>query len=319
VSNRVITPTRTIVMTGATRGIGNVAAIKLLQDAPDVHLVAVARPAVGDVAEELRQASGNPNVSTVTADLASLESLRAAAAVLRGQLDRGALPPLAGFVGNAGLQLLRATDATVDGIEATFAVNVLANHVLVDELRAHFTPPARIVITTSDTHFGDFKHNMGMVPAPRWREPRALSTPGSADRPDRAAAGRTAYSTSKLAVIYLVHALARRLPTGVEVFSFNPGFVPGTGLARDAGAISRFAFGRIMPALTRTPYGRSVTVSGADLAAAAIGPVAAASGSYINGTAVERSSPESYDVDREEALWEELTRLAADQATAIPR
>jgi NAD(P)-dependent dehydrogenase (short-subunit alcohol dehydrogenase family) len=318
-SNRMITPTRTIAMTGATHGIGNVAATKLLQDAPDVHLVAVARPGAGDVAEALRQASGNPNVSTVTADLASLESLRAAGAALRRQLDRRSLPPLTGFVGNAGLQLTRASDATVDGIEATFAVNVLANHVLIDELSAHFTPPARIVITTSDTHFGDFKHNMGMVPAPRWREPRALSTPGTADKPDRAAAGRTAYSTSKLAVIYLVHALARRLPTGVEVFSFNPGFVPGTGLARDAGAISRFAFGRIMPALTRTPYGRSVTVSGADLAAAATGPVSAASGAYVNGTEVERSSPESYNLDREEALWEELTRLAADQAIAGAR
>jgi NAD(P)-dependent dehydrogenase (short-subunit alcohol dehydrogenase family) len=318
-SNRVITPTRTIAMTGATHGIGNVAATKLLQDAPDVHLVAVARPGAGDVAEALRQASGNPNVSMVTADLASLDSLRAAAAALRGQLDRRALPPLAGFVGNAGLQLTRASDATVDGIEATFAVNVLANHVLIDELRAHFTPPARIVITTSDTHFGDFRHNMGMVPAPRWREPRELSTPGTAVKPDRAAAGRTAYSTSKLAVIYLVHALARRLPTGVEVFSFNPGFVPGTGLARDAGAITRFAAGRILPLMTLTPYARSLTVSGADLAAAAIGPVAAVSGAYVNGTAVERSSAESYDLDREEALWEELTRLAVDQAIAGPR
>jgi NAD(P)-dependent dehydrogenase (short-subunit alcohol dehydrogenase family) len=315
-TEEMISPTRTIVMTGATRGIGKVAASKLLHDAPDVHLVALARPGGGDVAEELRTASGNPNVSTVTADLASLESLRAAAAVLRGQLDRGTLPPLTGFVANAGLQLLRATDATVDGIEATFAVNVLANHVLVDELRAHFTTPARIVITTSDTHFGDFKHNMGMVPAPRWREPRALSTPGTAEDPDRPAAGRTAYSTSKLAVIYLVHTLARRLPTDVEVFSFNPGFVPGTGLARDAGAISRFAFGRIMPLMTITPYARSVTVSGADLAAAALGPVPAPSGSYINGTEVERSSPESYDPDREDALWDELRRLDSDKASA---
>jgi hypothetical protein len=55
-----------------------------------------------------------------------------------------------------------------------------------------------------------------------------------------------------LAVIYLVHALSRRLPDGVRVFSFNPGFVPGTGLARDGGAVSRFAFRRVMPAMTHT-------------------------------------------------------------------
>jgi NAD(P)-dependent dehydrogenase (short-subunit alcohol dehydrogenase family) len=134
---------------------------------------------------------------------------------------------------------MRATDATV---ETTFAVNVLANHVLIGELREHFLPPARIVITTSDTHFGDFKHNMGMVPGPVWREPSELATPGSADKADSARAGRIAYSTSKLAVVYYVHGLARRLPAGVEVFSFNPGLVPGTGLQRDADAISRILF-----------------------------------------------------------------------------
>lgn len=65
-----------------------------------------------------------------------------------------------------------------------------------------------------------------MVPAPKWREPAALATPGTADKPDGAVAGRTAYSTSKLAVIYLVHAFARQLPAGIEIFSFNPGWFP---------------------------------------------------------------------------------------------
>jgi NAD(P)-dependent dehydrogenase (short-subunit alcohol dehydrogenase family) len=75
--------TRTIVMTGATRGLGNIAAIKLLQDAPDVHLLVLARSDGAGVADDLRQASGNPHVSSVTADLASLDSMRAAAAVIR--------------------------------------------------------------------------------------------------------------------------------------------------------------------------------------------------------------------------------------------
>ncbi len=158
-------------------------------------------------------------------------------------LDHDVLPRLAGFIGNAGLQLRRATDATPDGIESTFAVNVLANYVLVEELREHFTAAARIVLTTSDTHFGALKHNMGMVPAPQWRDPSGLSAPGTAENADSAVAGRTAYSTSKLGLIYLTHALATRLPAGVEVFAFNPGLVPGTGRsaspARSAG--SRFA------------------------------------------------------------------------------
>jgi NAD(P)-dependent dehydrogenase (short-subunit alcohol dehydrogenase family) len=304
---------RTIVMTGATHGLGRAAAVKLLEDAPDVHLVVLARSHGEDVAAELWEASGNPHVSSVTADLASLDDLRAATSRIKDDLDRGALPPLTGLIGNAGVQLMRATDATVDGAETTFAVNVLANYVLVDELREHFTSPARIVLTTSDTHFGDLKHNMAMVPGPLWREPSELATPGTAPKAESTLAGRTAYSTSKLGVVYLVHALARRLPAGVEIFSFNPGLVPGTGLQRDADAVTRFAFRAIMPVMTHTPFARTMATSGGDLAVAAVGPQRGPSGAYLNGPNAEPSSPASYDVAREDALWDELSRLAADR------
>jgi len=178
--------------------------------------------------------------------------------------------------------------------------------------------PARIVLTTSDTHFGDFQHNMGMVPAPTWRDPRSLAKPGTADNAPSATGGRTAYSTSKLAVIYLAHTLARRLPTGVEIYAFNPGLVPGTGPVRDSGPVTRFLFRAIMPMMTLTPFARTITTSGHDLAAAATAPLAAATGSYLNGTKVERSSAQSYDRGREDALWDELTRLAATPPVARP-
>lgn len=309
------TATKTTIMTGASRGLGKEAAITMLRADPSLHLVVLSRSAGDGVAEALRTESRNSNVTTVQADLASLGSIRSAAATISAQNDGGALPPLTGFVGNAGLQLLRATDTTVDGLEATFAVNVLANYVLIDAMQGHFTAPARIVITTSDTHFGDFIHNMGMVPAPVWRNPRELTQPGTANKPASAVAGRTAYSTSKLAVIYLAHALARRLPEGIDIFTFNPGLVPGTGLVRDSGPVARFAFRRIMPLMTATPWARTLTASGSDLANAAIGPIDAPSGSYLNGAEVEQSSPESYNADREEALWAVLTRLSSTQST----
>jgi NAD(P)-dependent dehydrogenase (short-subunit alcohol dehydrogenase family) len=296
-------PTRTLVMTGATRGFGKVAAIELLRGSPDVHLAVVCRTDGPAVAEELRRRSGNPNVSAAIADLSSMASAQAAAAELRAELESESLPRLAGFVGNAGVQMTSAATKTVDGLETTFAVNVVANHLVVNELRDHFGAPARIVLTTSDTHFGDFRHTFGTVPAPRWVEPERLAAGNAFDSAGSAAAGRAAYSTSKLAVIYLVHALARRLPESVDVFSFNPGLVPGTGLARDAGAIRRFAFRWLMPAMTITPLAHRPRVAGRRLADAAIGPLDAPSGAYINGTRAERSSAESYDPEREAALW----------------
>lgn len=310
------TATRTIVMTGATRGFGRVAAVDLLRADPAVHLVVIARSGGDDLVADLRRASGSQDVSAVAADLSSVASTRAAATAIGQQVGRGALPPLGAVVGNAGLQLARATERSVDGVETTFAVNVLANFVLVEQLLPHLSGPARVVITASDTHFGDLRHNLGMVPAPLWREPAELATPGSAARAGTATAGRTAYSTSKLAVVHLVHALAERLPAGVDVFSFNPGLVPGTGLARDSGALTRFVFARLMPVMTLTPLARTPARSGADLAAAAIAPLRAASGSYVNGSLVEPSSPESYDRAREDALWQELSRLSAGQPSS---
>jgi NAD(P)-dependent dehydrogenase (short-subunit alcohol dehydrogenase family) len=296
-------PTRTFVMTGATRGLGKVAAIELLRGSPDVHLAVVCRADGAAVAEELRRRSGNRNVSPTIADLSSTASAQAATAALRAELESGTLPRLAGLVGNAGVQMTSAATRTVDGLETTFAVNVVANYLLINELREQLRPPARIVLTTSDTHFGDFRHTLGTVPAPRWAEPERLAAGIAFDSADSAAAGRAAYSTSKLAVIYLVHALARRLPESVDVFSFNPGLVPGTGLARDAGSIQRFAFRWLMPALTITPFAHRPHVAGRRLADAAIGPLDAPSGAYINGTRADRSSAESYDPEREAALW----------------
>jgi NAD(P)-dependent dehydrogenase (short-subunit alcohol dehydrogenase family) len=299
-------PTRTIVMTGATRGIGRRAAETILRQAPDAVLVVLARDGGG---AEL--ARSHPDVRVLDADLAVPDSIRAATAQLRRDLDSGALPPLTTIVANAGLQLLRADSATPAGLETTFAVNVLANHVLVEGLRGSLAPDARIVVTTSDTHFGDFAHSFGLVPGPVWRDPDVLARPGT----DRAAgarkAGRTAYSTSKLGVIYWVHALARRLPEGTRVYSFTPGLVPGTGLARDFPAVGRFVFGRVMPLLVHTRFASTVTAAGDDLAAVALGPVAADSGSYVVRRHPERSSDESYDEEREEGLWRALDRLAA--------
>ncbi|OXM68089.1 short-chain dehydrogenase [Amycolatopsis vastitatis] len=292
-------------MTGASRGLGRIAAEKILRDRPDVHLVVTARG--GTLGGDLAESTGNPNVTALTCDLMSKNAVRAAAVDLAGRLDSGALPPLHGFVGNAGLQLTSRAHATEDGIEPTFAVNVLANHLFVRLLWCRFTAPGRIVLVGSDTHFGDLRHNLGMVPAPRWEPVAELARP----RPDARTAtdGRRAYSTGKLAVLYLVHALARRLPDGIDAYTFNPGYVPGTGLVRDAGPAVRFLSRTLLRALTATPLAMSAASAGALLAEAAVGPRPGESGVYIDRRTVTPSAPASYDRDREEELWHGLCAL----------
>lgn len=283
----------TIVMTGASRGIGRVAAAHIAQE-PGTHLVVVDRR---------------------TADLGSLASTRAAAIEIRDRLDRGDLPPLRGFVGNAGVQYTNARTEGPDGLEATFTVNVLANHLFVRLLQDRFAAPARIVLTVSDTHFGDFKHNLGLVPGPVWQSPDVLARTGAFPRPDTTAAGRTAYSTSKLAAIYLVHEYARRLPAGIDAVAYNPGFVPGTGLARDAGPVARFAMRRVLPALTLTPFATSPSTAGRALADVVLGRITAPTGAYVDRRQVARSSEESYDPQREGDLWDAAERFTKPYIT----
>lgn len=303
----------TVVMTGASRGIGRIAAEHILRRSPNVHLLVVTRGSSGArLAAEL--SAGGHTVSHVSADLGSLGSVQSAAAEIRERLERGDLPPLRGFVGNAGMQYTNALTKGPDGFESTFTINVLANHLFVRLLQDRFVAPARIVITASDTHFGDFKHNMGMVPGPAWKSPDVLARPGAFPKPDTAVGGRTAYSTSKLATIYLVHEYARRLPAGIDSVAYNPGFVPGTGLARNAGPISRFAMRRILPVMTLTPFATSRHAAGRYLADVVLGTTKAPTGSYVDRTHAARSSEESYDPQREGELWDTAERFTAAYA-----
>jgi NAD(P)-dependent dehydrogenase (short-subunit alcohol dehydrogenase family) len=300
--------TRTIVMTGATRGIGFEAARDILRRSPKTHLVTLAREVSGVlVLPHLQEIS--PNVSLIDTDLASKASIETAAARLEDLFDAGELPPLRGVVCNGGVHLADALHTTNDGFETTFAVNVMSTHLLLRRLHTHLQAPARVVVTVSDAHFGDFRHTAGTLPRPRWAAPETLSKPGAFDRPDSVRAGRRAYATSKLAGIHLVHEWARRLPDGIEIISYNPSLVTGTGLSRDAGGALPFLMKWIIPILEATPVVDTAPVAGRKLADAILDITTASTGTYVHRTKVTASSVESYDAERERELWNWLEQV----------
>lgn len=304
---------QTIVMTGATRGIGFEAARDILRSSPEMHLVLLARETSGaDVLPRLREIS--PAVSLIGTDLASKMSIENATAQLEDLFDAGELPALRGIVCNGGVHLADALHTTVDGYETTFAVNVLSTHLLLRRLHPHLQAPARIVVTVSDAHFGDLRHTGGTMPSPRWATPEVLSRSGAFDRPDRVRAGRRAYVTSKLGGIHLVHEWARRLPEGINIVSYNPSLVTGTGLARDAGGAFPFLMKWIIPALEATPVVDTAADAGRKLADVILGVTPAPTGSYIHRTRATASSAESYDADRERALWDWMEQASVSDA-----
>src|SRR5262245_14904083 len=133
---------KTVLITGATNGIGQATALALARLGATVVVHGRHLDKAGAVAAEIRHATGNPNVSAVEADFGSLDAVRQLAAHLQP------LPQLDVLINNAGMAAVGTERAlTKDGYEQTFAVNHLApfllTHLLLDRLKA--AAPSRIV------------------------------------------------------------------------------------------------------------------------------------------------------------------------------
>lgn len=199
-----------ILVTGATDGIGKQTALELAKTDATV-LVHGRNPERGKaVVEEIRRATGNPNVRLVLADLSKMAEVRQLAESIKGQT-----PHLDILIHNAGT-IMKERVVTVDGFETTFAVNHLApfllTHLLLDHVKA--ATPARIITVASSTH------HQGRLKLEDLQKVRRYGP-------------HAAYATSKLANILFANELAKRLAgTGVTSNSLHPGVI-GTKMLRE--------------------------------------------------------------------------------------
>lgn len=206
-----------IVMTGATRGIGLEAATRLLAR-EDVELVIGSRSGAGPLGD-------HPRLTVLRLDMARLASVRAFCAEVAA-LDG----PVDVLILNAGLQLSRP-QTSPDGYEMTFAVNHLAHQLMLQEHLAQLSGRARVILTGSGTH--DPAEKTGVTP-PDHADARKLAFPDTDPDLPRGTRQRCmrAYSSSKLSNIMTARHFARQ-HRELSVMSYDPGYVPGTGLARD--------------------------------------------------------------------------------------
>lgn len=319
---------KTVVITGGSGGLGYECA-KTLAAAGGWHVLVASRDEGRNrrAVEDLIRATGNEQVEALRLDLASLASVRELAAELSVKTAAGELPPLGALVCNAGVQQgTRGTRYTADGFEMTFGVNHLGHFLLVNLLLGQIVAPGggRVVFVSSDTH--DPRRWMpwlaGMA-APRYTTARALAYPAPRDEGRLAALreGTRRYSTSKLCNLLCAYELARRLEADarggaanvpVTVNGFNPGMMPGTGLARGNGAVVDFVWGRVLPLLGAVAPGvNSVEESGRALARLVTDPaLAGVTGRYYEGRAAAESSPESHDREKARELWEASAAMA---------
>lgn len=299
--------TRTAVITGANTGLGLECARSLLAADDSWHVVlAVRDPRRGvDAIAEL----GEPQrCSVIPLDLGSLVSARS----FGDRFRAAGLPPLRALVCNAGVQVVDGTKYTDDGIEMTFGVNHLGHFAMVRGLLDQVDAPARIVVVSSGTH--DPAKFTGM-PKAQYTSAEELAHPVAGEPAD----GRRRYTTSKLCNVLFAYELDRKLgqgAKGVSVTAFDPGLMPGSGLARDYSAIGKLVWRFVMPVLRVLPNVNSTRTSGRRLAAlASDAKYDGVTGTYFEGDKAIRSSADSYDQALARDLWETSERLA-DRVTA---
>jgi NAD(P)-dependent dehydrogenase (short-subunit alcohol dehydrogenase family) len=281
---------KTVVITGANSGIGLETAVALAKAGAKTVITARDRGRGEAALNDIRTRSGSSNVELVLFDLGSLSSTRTGAAEILARCDR-----IDVLVNNAGVVLSDRRE-TVDGYEATFAINHLGPFVLTELLldRIKASAPARIVNVASTAHKGARK---GL---------------NFDDLQSSFAYGvMQVYSKSKLANIYFTTELARQLEgTGVTVNCLHPGTV-ATGYGRDGDSSGVLAFGLkvIKPFILSAAQGARTSIylsSSPD--------VAGVTGQYFVKYKARKPSAVAQDDEAARRLWKVSEELAAQKA-----
>ena len=282
---------KTVLISGATNGIGKQSALELAKMGAQVVIIGRNKAKTDEALREIQTGSGNKDVHALIADLSSMAEVRQVAGDFRKQFSR-----LDVLLNNAG-GVFVSRQETVDGYEMTFALNHLSyfllTNLLLDMLKA--SAPSRIVNVASEAQSGgtlDFndlqlKNSYGM-------------------------GGFKAYSQSKLMNVMFTYELARRLAgSGVMANVLHPGFV-NTGFGRNNRGLMQMIMSVITLFAIKVEDGAQTSVY-----LASSPEVEGVTGKYFDKSKPKQSSAVSYDEAAQKRLWdisEQLTGVATPAA-----
>ena len=269
---------KTCVITGANGGIGLETALSLGR--MGARIVMIARDTErGAIAQErIRKVADQP-VDLLIADLSIISETKELSRRIAGEYAT-----LDVLINNAGVAY-GSRVVTNEGLEFTFSVNLVAPFILSLELRQLLerSAPSRIVNVSSPAHKAgkiDFRNLQ-------------LATGFSRMK---------AYANSKLGLNLVTFELARRLEgTGVTCNAVNPGFVNTRPSYATRGEV---LIGKLMSPFGKSPEKGAIP----SVYAASAEELDGVSGKYLDPKLrMVQASPESYDRELAERLWDELT------------
>jgi retinol dehydrogenase-14 len=283
---------RTVLITGATSGIGRETARGLAAMGAQVAIVGRDRSRTEATARDVRAAAGPP-VELFVADLSAQSEVRRLA---DEALDR--LPRIHVLVNNVG-GFWQSRHVTADGLEHTFALNHLAPYLLTSLLleRLRESGPSRVVTVSSNAQA------MGRIDF--------ADLQGEWDY-----SGSRAYDQSKLANLLFAYELARRLGPGSAVTSnaLHPGLVSTSFGAEDPALVQRLLVPFLRPLMKSPTRGAATSIHVASASA-----LDGTTGRYFAKSKVRRSSKQSYDTTVAARLWQVSAELVARPAPPAPR
>ena len=277
---------KTVVITGGTSGIGEVAALELAQMGARIVLVAREKSRAEATLARLRKRGPELAHTAHYADLTRLAEMKRVAAQIAA-----VEPRIDVLINNAGA-MFGARRITQDGLERTFALNHMAYFVLTEGLCARLAGAgdARIVNTASDAHrgatldFGDLQSEQGF-------------------------GAMKAYGRSKLCNILFTRELARRLHgSGITANCLHPGFVATRFGDQSGGLISHMIWLAKFLAISPAEGARTI------VHLASSPEVAGISGKYFYKCRATTPSPAAQDDQAALLLWERSAKLAGMQA-----
>jgi NAD(P)-dependent dehydrogenase (short-subunit alcohol dehydrogenase family) len=275
---------RTILVTGASSGIGRATAVGLAEEGARLLLVGRTPERCQETLEEIRRRSGRDDAVMLRADLSSLKEVRRLADEVLARAER-----LHVLVNNAGVTLL-SRQTTVDGFEATFATNHLAYFLLTGLLlpRLRASAPARIVNVASDAH------RFGRLDLDDLQNERRYGA-------------MRVYGQSKSANILFTQELARRIAgSGVTANALHPGGIR-SNLGRSEGRVLEVVR-KLVGLFLKTPEEGART----SLWLASAPEVEGVSGRYFAKCRERKPAAHASDPETARRLWErseELTGL----------
>ena len=225
------TNNKTILITGATNGIGKAAAIKFAESAKSIAFTYRNKELAEDLKNEMQKINPNLSINSFFCDFSVQDSIRECADKIKNDLKAIDL-----LINNAGVVNTEYSE-TIDGIENTFAVNHLGyflfTNLLLDLVKKE--SESRIINVSSAAHH--------FVKGMQWDD---------INYKDDFKMGLKAYGQSKLGNILFTKQLAKKLQKdGVTVNAIHPG-----GVNTSLGNQNNSLLGRVLKIILK-PFFRS--------------------------------------------------------------